>query len=117
GPVVGWLLDAKVRSATQGAKSLDDVMRLAYQRYGGEKGFTAEQFRQTAEEVAGVSLKEAFRKWLATTDELEYGEALEWFGLRFAEAGKEATWRLEICDDASAAQKARLQAWLGKAPK
>jgi predicted metalloprotease with PDZ domain len=117
GPVVGWLLDAKVRSATQGAKSLDDVMRLALQRYGGEKGFTADQFRQTAEDVAGVSLKEPFRKWLATTDELDYSEALEWFGLRFAEAGKEPTWRLEIRDDASDAQKARLQAWLGKAAK
>src|SRR5207244_1071193 len=38
GPVAGFLLDAKIRRATAGAKSLDDLMRLAYQRYGGEKG-------------------------------------------------------------------------------
>src|SRR5262249_28297469 len=78
GPVVGFLLDAKIRRATQGARSLDDLMRLAYRRYGGEQGFTAEQFRQAAEEVAGVDLKGPFRNWLATTEELDYAEALDW---------------------------------------
>ncbi len=114
GPVVGFLLDARIRRATDGAKSLDDVMRLAHRRYGGEKGFTAEQFRQTTEEAAGVDLKESFRKWLATTDELDYTEALSWFGLHFA-AGNDGrnTWRLEISPDATAAQQQRRQAWLG----
>jgi predicted metalloprotease with PDZ domain len=114
GPVVGFLLDARIRRATDGAKSLDDVMRLAYRRYGGEKGFTADQFRQTAEEVAGVDLKEPFRKWLATTDELDYTEALEWFGLRFA-AGKEQqpTWRLEVRPDATPVQEQRRRMWMG----
>jgi predicted metalloprotease with PDZ domain len=113
---VGFLLDAKIQRATKGAKSLDDVMKLAYQRYGREKGFTADQFRQTAEDVAGIDLKEPFRKWLATTEELDYTEALEWFGLRFpAGEGKPKTWRLEIREDATAAQRGRLQAWLGKA--
>src|SRR5262249_28220708 len=44
GPVVGFLLDARIRRATDGSKTLDDLMRLAYQRYSGKKGFTAEQF-------------------------------------------------------------------------
>jgi predicted metalloprotease with PDZ domain len=115
GPVVGFLLDAKIRRATSGAKSLDDVMRLAYQRYGGEKGFTAEQFRQTADQVAGVDLKESFRKWLATTDELDYTEALEWFGLRFAAGqAEQTTWRLELAPGATPAQRDRLGAWLGR---
>lgn len=54
GPVIGFLLDAKIQSATDGKKSLDDVMRLAYKRYSGEQGFTQEQFRQVAEEVSGL---------------------------------------------------------------
>ncbi len=57
GPVVGFVLDAKIQRATKGAKSLDDAMKLAYARYGQEKGFTAEQFRRTAEEVARTDLK------------------------------------------------------------
>jgi predicted metalloprotease with PDZ domain len=118
GPVVGFLLDATIRRATDGAKSLDDVMRLAYRRYGGEKGFTADQFRRTAEEVSGRDLKESFQKWLATTEELDYTEALEWFGLRFAAGeGGTTTRRLEVRPDATAAQRERLRAWLGTTAK
>lgn len=83
GAVLGFLLDAQVRAASNGAKSLDDVMRLAYARYSGDKGFTPEQFRQTASEVAGVDLGPWFRRALETTEELDYEPALEWFGLEF----------------------------------
>ena len=46
GCVVAFLLDAKVRQETQGARALDDVMKLAYERYSGESGFTAEAVPQ-----------------------------------------------------------------------
>ncbi len=92
-------------------------MRLAYKLYGGERGFTAEQFRVAAEEIAGVDLKEWFRKTISSTDELDYTDALDWFGLDFApqpsvdaekkQAAKKK-WKLEIRRDASAAQKAHL---------
>jgi photosystem II stability/assembly factor-like uncharacterized protein len=89
-------------------------MRLAYRRYGGEKGFTADQFRRVAEEVAGTDLEEPFRKWLGTTEELDYSEALDWFGLRLAADGKEGArrWRLEVREDATDAQRNHLRAWL-----
>src|SRR5262249_20842451 len=115
GPVVAWLLDAKVRRATDGAKTLDDVMRLAYERYSGERGFTPEQFRKTAEEVAGCDLKEWFRKAVASTKELDYTEALDWFGLRFAPTQDRKTpnkWKLEIRPDAAEKQRNRFQEWL-----
>ena len=113
GPVVGFLLDARIRRVTSDKKSLDDVMRLAYKRYSGERGFTAEQFRQTTEEVAGVDLKEWFRKALASTEELDYTEALDWFGLRFAKSEGQSpanAWKLEIREDATEAQKGHLRA-------
>jgi predicted metalloprotease with PDZ domain len=84
GAVVAWLLDAKVRRATDGKHSLDDVMRLAFERYAGARGFTPEQFRAVASEVAGVDLSGFFHHALETTEELDYTEALAWFGLRFA---------------------------------
>jgi predicted metalloprotease with PDZ domain len=90
GPVVGFLLDAKIQRATGGEKSLDDVMRLAYQRYAGERGFRAEQFRQTTEEVAGAELKERLRA---------------------------SAWKLEIREDATQANKSRLRALVGQAGK
>ena len=61
-------------------------MRLAYKRYAGERGFTPDQFRMTAEDVAGIDLKDWFRKAISSTEELDYSEALDWFGLRFAQA-------------------------------
>ncbi|HKQ78086.1 MAG TPA: M61 family peptidase [Blastocatellia bacterium] len=117
GPVVGFLLDAKIQRVTGGKKSLDDVMRLAYKRYSGARGFTPEQFRRTAEEVAGVDLREWFRKAISSVEELDYTEALDWFGLRFATTdGRQSaqSWTLEMREDATEAQRSRLRAWLGE---
>jgi len=90
GAVVGWLLDVRIRSATGRAKSLDDVMTLALERFSGELGFATEQFKALAAEVAGVPLDDFFRRTVESTEELDYTEALEWFGLRFRdpETGK-----------------------------
>ena len=83
GTVVAWLLDARLRVATGGAKSLDDLILLLYSRHSGETGFTPEQFKAAAEEVAGTSLRDFFHRTVETTEELDYAEALEHFGLRF----------------------------------
>jgi predicted metalloprotease with PDZ domain len=83
GGVIAWLLDARIRHATNGAKSLDDLMRVAFDRYSGQRGFTPAEFRATANEVAGTSLDGFFSKAVESTEELDYTEALDWFGLRF----------------------------------
>jgi predicted metalloprotease with PDZ domain len=83
GAVVTFLLDARIRAATDGAQCLDEVLRLAYTRYAGERGFTREEFRAMAQEVAGIDLHSWFVSVLETTEELDYTEALGWFGLRF----------------------------------
>ena len=86
GTVIAFLLDAKVRKATGGAKSLDDVMRAAYQKYSGPKGYTPEEFRAVAEQVAGINLKSFWQAVVEGTTELDYAEALDTFGLRFKAA-------------------------------
>ncbi|MDX2181247.1 MAG: PDZ domain-containing protein [Bryobacteraceae bacterium] len=83
GAVVAWLLDAKIRKGTNGEKSLDDLMRVAYAKFAGERGFTGPEFRALASEVARQDLSNWFRQVLETTEELDYREALDWFGLRF----------------------------------
>ena len=62
GAVIAFLLDARIRRATNGSKSLDDAMRLAYERYSGAKGYTLDQFYQTMSEVAGVNLERFSRR-------------------------------------------------------
>ncbi|HEY6548246.1 MAG TPA: PDZ domain-containing protein, partial [Vicinamibacteria bacterium] len=83
GAVVGFLLDATIRQRTGGAKSLDDVLRLAYSQYSGDRGFTPEEFRQAAETASGLDLAAFFAAYVAGTAELDYGPALDYYGLRF----------------------------------
>src|SRR6185503_9842713 len=92
GAVIAFLLDARIRKATNGARSLDTGMQWAMQRYSGEKGYTPDQFYAVMSEAAGTDLKPWFAKTAESTDELDYTEALEYYGLRFrpAPAGNRA---------------------------
>ncbi|MGE3164318.1 MAG: M61 family metallopeptidase [Planctomycetota bacterium] len=86
GAVVGFLLDARIREATNGERSLDDVMRRAYELYSGERGYTADEFRELCGQVAGVDLSAWFQVAVASTSELDYAPALAHLGLRFKPA-------------------------------
>ncbi len=113
GPVVGLLLDAHIRRLTHDSASLDDVMRAAYAKYGGAHGYTPAQFQAVASAVAHTDLTSWFHKALDTTDELDYGEMLDWFGLQLADtAGPASRWALEPVADPTAAQTAHLRAIL-----
>ncbi len=81
GALIGLLLDAEIRRATSGSRSLDDVMRAAWARYSGAKGYSADEFRQLVSEVAGTDLSAWLHRVLDTTEELDYG-GLAWLGLR-----------------------------------
>lgn len=82
GAVVAWLLDARLRRASASTRTLDDLMRLALERFS-ERGFTPDQFKALAADMAGVPLDAFFRQTVESTDELDYAEPLDWFGLRF----------------------------------
>ena len=90
GSLIGWILDAKVRRATSGARTLDDVMRTAYQRYSGLRGFTTEQFVDVVREIGGAEVAAWLNRTISTTDELDYGDALSWFGLEFRKEAKKS---------------------------
>ena len=83
GAVLGFLLDGRIRAATAGVRSLDDVMRAAFERFSGDRGFTPDEFRAVVEQVSGLSLGAFWEGAVGGTAELDYGETLETFGLRF----------------------------------
>lgn len=114
GNVLGLLLDAKIRRITQGRASFDDVMRMAYQRYSGERGYTADQFREVAERIADADLDEWFRRSVSPTEELDYTDLLEWYGLQFvpSESPIAGSWKLQIRPDRTEAQAQNLARWL-----
>ena len=67
---------------------LDDVLRRAYARFSGAQGFRSDELRALASEVAGSDLGPWLHGVLATTEELDYREALDWYGLHFTESKK-----------------------------
>lgn len=89
GAVVGFLLDAKIRKLTQDRRSLDDAMRLAFERYSGDSGYSEQQFREVLNEAAGADLSVWLAGALDQVGEADYAEALEWFGLRFKPADED----------------------------
>ena len=65
--------------------------------------------------MAGGDLSEWFRRSVSSTEELDYDDLLEWYGLTFstsdAPAGK---WTLEVRPDQTETQKREMQAWLAR---
>jgi predicted metalloprotease with PDZ domain len=90
GEIVGMLLDLEIRRATLDAKSLDDLMRLLWQRYGDERGVPEDGVERAASEVAGKDLGPFFDRAIRGTEELDY-QVLEHVGLTASFRVREST--------------------------
>ena len=80
---LGLLLDLKIREASKGRSSLDDVMRTLYRTFYKDKkrGFTDREFRDVCERAAGVSLGEIFDIYAPTVEKWDYAKYLGYAGL------------------------------------
>jgi len=89
GPLLGLMLDLKIRHETKNAKSLDDVMRKLYYTYFKKlkRGFTPREFRQACEDMAGVKLNELF-EYASTVKEINYHSYFAYAGLDIDDAWK-----------------------------
>ncbi|MZR61555.1 M61 family metallopeptidase [Alcanivorax sp. DP30] len=87
GSLVALALDLTLRNVTDEKQSLDDLMRLLWERYGqtGE-GVPEQGIQPLAEEVAGCDLSAFFEQALYSTEDLPLDELL-------AERGVELNWR------------------------
>ncbi|MDO4993512.1 MAG: hypothetical protein Q4E32_00755 [Bacteroidales bacterium] len=106
GPVVGLLLDIDIRRKTNQQRSLDDVMRLLYNRFYKElkRGFTEEEFWAVCAEVAGSPLTE-LRQIVDTTQDIDYAAWLDDAGLYITD-----DWQICRVEKPTKAQKAFLKA-------
>lgn len=82
GPALGLLLDFKIRHETKNKKSLDDLMRLLYNKYYKQKGrgFTEDEFRGECEKITGSSLADFF-DYIYTLKRVDYPTYLNYAGL------------------------------------
>ncbi|HYX43364.1 MAG TPA: PDZ domain-containing protein, partial [Pyrinomonadaceae bacterium] len=83
GAILGALLDLEIRRRSNGAKSLDDVLRYLYTDfYKKERNYTPEDFQRACEQMAGTSLEDFFRRHVRGREELDYNTALNGAGLQ-----------------------------------
>jgi predicted metalloprotease with PDZ domain len=90
GELLGLLLDLDIRRRTDGAKSLDDVMRYLYTEFFQKgRNYTPADFQKACEMMSGVSLDDWFARYVRGRDDLEevYNRMLGGAGLRLEQAG------------------------------
>jgi predicted metalloprotease with PDZ domain len=76
------LLDLEIRRRTSGARSLDEVMRLLFERYGRAPGLPEDGVEKVASEVAGEDLRQWFDGAIRSALELDVEGALAGVGLQ-----------------------------------
>lgn len=96
GELVALNLDLIIRAKTKGQRSLDDVMRRAYDEfyvkspnatyYLKGRGYTIEDFARVVSQVAGTDMSDFFTRYIRGTDTLPYDEALGYVGLRLTKS-------------------------------
>jgi predicted metalloprotease with PDZ domain len=90
GGVVALLLDLEIRARTGGKRSLDDLMRLLWARFGKVgKGFADDSVQGLAEEAAGVELGAFFDRHVRGRDELDAERLLRTVGLALSADGED----------------------------
>lgn len=85
GAIVAMILDLHIRRLTNHARSLDDVMRIMWQRFGKPfVGYTLDDYREITESVAGESLDWYYDLCIFGNEPIEFklNEYLAWVGLQ-----------------------------------
>lgn len=85
GEIVNFLLDLEIRKDSNGAKSLDDVMRYLYnEHYKKGKNYTPEDYQKVSEMMAGKSLDDFFKRYVRGREEIDYDSILNGLGLQLS---------------------------------
>jgi predicted metalloprotease with PDZ domain len=121
GLLAGFLFDAAIIDATNGTKTLDDVMRTLFQKCQIPKpGFGEDELRTTINEVAGKDLSELYNKIIRSTDEMPYSTVSK-IGIKIALPSQDrqspisdgtAEYAVEVDRSATPQAKAFYNVWL-----
>lgn len=82
GELLGAMLDFKVRAATRGRRTIDDVMRAMMKRYGGTVGFRSGDIAVVVEQVCACDTKEFFDTYVRGAAPIDFNRFLALVGLR-----------------------------------
>jgi predicted metalloprotease with PDZ domain len=80
GALLGMLLDVQIRLRSEDKHTLDDCMRLLWQRHRAT-GYSNEDFSNIVRELGGKALGDWLDEQLSSTQELDYQPFLDAYGL------------------------------------
>lgn len=89
GEVLGSMLDLIIRDASNGNKTIDDVMRKMLERFSGEKGFTSKGIEQAVEDVCGCNVHQFFHDHVYGNKKIDFSKYIKLLGLQYAMEWKE----------------------------
>jgi predicted metalloprotease with PDZ domain len=91
GQVVAFLLDVQIVAASNGRRSLDDVMKVLWADYKKrpERGFSDEEFVAMVNEVAGKDLRAFLDQFVNGVETPDYAALLKIAGIQAVNSGKE----------------------------
>ena len=102
GSLIALALDLTLRANSDGKKSLDDVMRALWQRFGRDfyvsqgRGVTPSEVEALFDEVSGMKLKSFFERYIRGTDDLPLAKLLAPFGVTCADQRKSSKPSLDV---------------------
>jgi len=102
GGLAMFALDLQIRRRTEAARSLDDVLRFLWQRYGAVGEPHPDHLQAVFEEASGLSLADVFERQIRGTEDPDLAEELRHVGLELRATADPA----QVADGASAV-------WLG----
>jgi len=82
GELLGAMLDMKIRDATNGQRSLDDVLRLMMARYSGARGYDGPDVENAFAEVCRCEMKTFFDAYVHGSTPIDFDRFLGLIGLR-----------------------------------
>jgi predicted metalloprotease with PDZ domain len=91
GGLVMLALDLQIRRRTEGARSLDDVLRALWQRYGKPRTPHPEELQPIFEEATGLSLADVFARQIRGTEDPDLASELAHVGLELRGSPDPAT--------------------------
>ncbi|MBM3276173.1 MAG: M61 family metallopeptidase, partial [Candidatus Sericytochromatia bacterium] len=81
GALTCWALDAEIRDRTDGERSLDDVIRALWERYGDHTEYLPEAVEDLASEIAGSDLSAFFDRFLRSVEPIDWDGVASKMGL------------------------------------
>jgi len=82
GELLGTVLDLRIRDATSGRRSMDDVMRLMLERHSAERGFNGRDVERAVGDVCGCNVNDLFETHVRGAAPIDFDRWLRLAGLR-----------------------------------